>query len=197
MLAGGRSTRMGRDKGLCLLDGKPLASYGLDTLQQVCDEILISANEPGYEAFGFAVVKDKYSGIGPIAGIFTSLSASKTTHNIIISCDMPMLNKSLLKLLVDESPGYDAVVPFFNGLPEPLAAYYRRDVRDVFHESILEGRYKLQEALSRIKTKRIDVAGESRQLPKDMFLNLNTMSDLESLEGRLQKPPGGAEGSGQ
>lgn len=189
MLAGGRSCRMGRDKGLCQLGGKPMVSYGLELLRQVCGHVLVSANDPEYERFGYPVVRDDVKGIGPIGGLSSSLAVSKTDHNIVISCDMPMLRMELLELLIRESPGYDAVVPLFQGYPEPLAAYYRRSARMVFRRSLESGSFKLQDALSRMRTNLVDMS-RYPMMSGDMFLNLNTPGDLGSLEQAMKTHTG-------
>ncbi len=190
LLAGGNSCRMGQDKGFCLLDGKPMVTYGLGLLRQLCGQVLISANAADYEQFGHPVVRDEFAGIGPIGGLYSALSNTSTEHNFVISCDMPMLRKELFELLLHQSPGHDAVVPVFNGHPEPLAAYYRKDAGETFLKSIRMGAFKLQDALAGMRTRMLDMSHYPGMMPEEMFVNLNTVKELESLEKIISKSGG-------
>ncbi|HPG34509.1 MAG TPA: molybdenum cofactor guanylyltransferase, partial [Lentimicrobium sp.] len=68
VLAGGKSTRMGTDKGLMIFQGKPLVMYSIDLLSMFCGRILISSNNPEYAKFGYEIIADELPGAGPMAG---------------------------------------------------------------------------------------------------------------------------------
>ncbi len=181
ILAGGASSRMGKDKGLCEFKGKSLVTYAIEALLPICDTILISSNNTeDYQKFGFDVVGDEYKGIGPIGGIFSSLSQSTTKHNIVISCDTPFLNSQLLEYVLKNVEGYDIVVPEHgNSYLEPLAGYYSNSVISVLEDSIKAKDFKLMNLFNRVKFKSIKVdsiTGYSNNL----FKNLNTPRDLLS-----------------
>jgi molybdopterin-guanine dinucleotide biosynthesis protein A len=90
---------MGRDKGLCLLNGKSLVGYAIDVLKEVCHPVLISANTIDYKSFGYPVIRDKVSGIGPLGGIYSSLLKSSNELNFILSCDMPLISTDLVRYI--------------------------------------------------------------------------------------------------
>lgn len=179
VLAGGASSRMGKDKGLCEFRGKALITYAIDALLPLCDTILISSNRvKDYQGFGYQVVVDEHKDIGPIGGIYSSLRKSTTKHNLVISCDTPFLNTQLLEFVLENSDNYDVVVPEHgNSFIEPLAAYYSSGIINCLEDSIKRRDYKLMNSFSEVKYKSVKVdaiPGFSNKL----FKNLNTPDDL-------------------
>ena len=69
ILSGGKSLRMGQDKGLMSLDGKFMIEHVIDHIKPLCKQILISANQEEYHKFGYPVVRDEIKDIGPAGGI--------------------------------------------------------------------------------------------------------------------------------
>ena len=181
ILAGGVSSRMGKDKGLCEFKGKSLVSYAIEALFPICDTILISSNNTeDYQKFGLDVVVDEHKNIGPIGGIYSSLSRSATKHNLVISCDTPFINTQLLEYVLENVDGYDIVVPEHgNSYIEPLAGYYSTSVISVLEDSIKAIDFKLMNLFSKVKYKSIKVDTISGYSAK-LFKNLNTPSDLLS-----------------
>ena len=145
ILAGGASSRMGKDKGLCEFKGKSLVLYAIEALVPICGTILISSNNTeDYQKFGFDVVVDKHKNIGPIGGIYSSLSRSSTQHNLVISCDTPFINIQLLEYVLANSSDHDIVVPEHgNSYIEPLAGYYSTSIISVLEYAIKVKDFKL------------------------------------------------------
>lgn len=181
ILAGGASSRMGKDKGLCEFKGKSLVSYAIEALLPICDTILISSNNTeNYQKFGFDVVLDQYKNIGPIGGIFSSLNRSTTYHNLVVSCDTPFINTQLMEYVLSNSNGYDIVVPEHgDSYVEPLAAYYSSSIISILQESINQKDYKIMNLFSKVRFRSIKVDTISGYSTK-LFKNLNTPSDLFS-----------------
>ena len=102
ILSGGKSSRLGKENGVCLLQGKPLIEYSFDLLKNFCDSIIISSSSNDYEYLGCQIVKDEIQGIGPAGGIFSCLRASGNDENFIMSCDMPMLTDDLIRFLLSQ-----------------------------------------------------------------------------------------------
>ncbi|HHH55010.1 MAG TPA: molybdenum cofactor guanylyltransferase, partial [Bacteroidetes bacterium] len=128
ILCGGKSCRFGEDKGLCTLAGKPMIEYPLSALNSICDEILISSNDPRYDNMGYKVIKDNIKNIGPIGGIFSALQQSKTEDNLIVSCDMPFVNEKLLNYILDNKNDHLVAAAFEGQYVEPLCSYYNKKV---------------------------------------------------------------------
>lgn len=93
ILAGGKSSRMGKDKGLCDFKGKALVSYAIETLRPLCGNLMISANyfPEKYAEFDLPVIADEVKNIGPMGGILSCLKQSHTQHNLVLSCDTPFV----------------------------------------------------------------------------------------------------------
>ena len=85
ILAGGKSSRMGRDKGLVPLKGRPMISYLIDTIVGLDLPVSIISNESGYESFGYPVFPDLVKDKGPLGGILSAFSNTETDHCLILS----------------------------------------------------------------------------------------------------------------
>ena len=179
VLAGGASSRMGKDKGLCDFKGKPLVSYAIDILQPLCDNIIISSNNINdYQRFGLPVYEDIYKNIGPIGGIYTCLKKSSTIANLVVSCDTPFLISSVLKFVLENSDNYDVVAPKHGkSFYEPLAAYYSKSIVNLIEESINAKDYKLINFFDKIRFLGLNVGG-IEGYTDSIFKNLNSPEDL-------------------
>jgi molybdenum cofactor guanylyltransferase len=123
ILAGGKSERMGKDKGLMDWKGKQLVQYSIEALRPFCDHMIISTNNDEYARFGIPLVKDEYPNIGPMGGLHAGLKASKTEHNLFMSCDMPLVDEEVISLLLESVKNHQAVVPVVDGRLIPVCAY--------------------------------------------------------------------------
>lgn len=179
ILAGGASSRMGRDKGLCVFKGKPLINYAFEVLTPLCNEILISSNNLAeYKKFGYQVVGDEYKNIGPMGGIYSGLLKSTSKKNLIISCDTPFLSTQLLEYILKNSDNFDIVVPEHgDSFIETLAAYYSSDIISSLRNFIQTKDYKLLNFFKEVRFKRVKV-DDLPYYTKDIFRNLNTPADL-------------------
>lgn len=187
VLSGGLSRRMGKEKGLCLLNDKPLVEYAIDILQKECSSVMIGSNNVLYRKFGFPVIEDEIKGIGPIGGIYSCLNSSHTDDNFILSCDMPMVHEDLLRHILAQREHYDVVVPLYDGNPEPLCAFYRKDITPVLRSQISAGDYKIQELLKKLKTKYLDIGPHLNFYHNHLFANINAEADLVWMEDELKK----------
>jgi len=140
ILAGGKSSRMGLDKGLIRVGDRPLVEWIILKLSGICQHLLISTNNPEYNSFGVKTVADIYSGRGPIGGIYSGLEESRTCGNFIISVDTPFVSREMIHTLIREAEGYDICVPWYKGNHyEPLVAYYKRDCRITMRQMLEQG----------------------------------------------------------
>lgn len=187
ILSGGKSSRIGQEKGASILNGKPLIEYPVSVLSQICEHIIISANTGDYDYLGNPVITDEVTGVGPIGGIYSCLKASNTDDNIILSCDMPLIPSILLQYIFSEKVGYDAVVPIFNKFPEPLCAYYNKSIVNELAKSIQDQNYKLQEFFKRINVKFLKIDSSLHFYNDNLFTNINSQEDLIKVESLLSE----------
>jgi molybdenum cofactor guanylyltransferase len=182
ILAGGKSSRMGQDKGILHIHGKPMVMHIIEAAREVSDNIIIVANNDNYNDFGYPVYRDHFPGCGPLGGIYTGLTRSATARNLFLSCDIPFVNGRLLKFLQNRSEyRQDALVPLHNDVKEPLCAIYHKRVLKTVLKQILKEDYKLQNLLEKLNVKYADPA--SVLLPETLFSNINTPEQLNHLRG--------------
>jgi molybdopterin-guanine dinucleotide biosynthesis protein A len=132
VLVGGKSTRLGRNKITENIGGKILLERVLDTLSLFKGEIILvtSANSSLPELGKYPqvkIVKDIYPNRGSLGGIYSGMFFSKAFYNLVLACDMPFLNYSLLQYMTEIAQGYD-LAAFRDGTHfEPLHAVYTKD----------------------------------------------------------------------
>jgi molybdopterin-guanine dinucleotide biosynthesis protein A len=183
ILAGGKSSRMGAEKGLQELCGKPLINYAISVLSEMCSAIFISSSSRAYESFGYEVIADEFPGIGPMGGIYSALKQSKTEKNLVLSCDLPFVSKELFAFILDKSSGYQVAVPWQgNQHYEPLCGFYSLSVLNQIYTFIHNGNYKLPDLFMGIRINKLSINSELPFYHKDMFLNINSKHDLEIAE---------------
>jgi molybdopterin-guanine dinucleotide biosynthesis protein A len=181
VLSGGKSERMGKDKGLMVFGEEPLVKRNLRFLEGLCDEVLISANDAAYEAFGYTVIQDRYKGIGPIAGIYEALRQAKHEWVLMLSCDLVFPEGDLLAALIDAmKEGFDLVAYKKGERAEPLFACYSKALLPMVEARIERGEYKLQHLIRETKAGFLnipligDAAGKEQEAE---IINVNTRED--------------------
>ncbi len=147
VLAGGKSSRMGRDKALLELAGRPLAWHAVTKLQRVCADVQILSGNPELEEFA-PLVRDMHEGCGPIGGLETALGHSWHEWNLFLPVDMPFLPSAFLDnwvrtVVARESKGARIAMFTVEGVPQPLFCLLHRDVTLFVHEAVQRGEYKV------------------------------------------------------
>jgi molybdopterin-guanine dinucleotide biosynthesis protein A len=131
VLAGGKSVRMGSDKGRLTIDGTSLLDRALRTIDGLVDDVVISVRDVSTreregDAGRVRVVRDDVPERGPLGGLLTSLRRVHHPRALVVAVDMPLLTKNLLAYLIDTSWGWDITVPRWRDRVEPLAGVYDR-----------------------------------------------------------------------
>jgi molybdopterin-guanine dinucleotide biosynthesis protein A len=163
VLAGGRSSRMGRDKALLQVGGRSLVERALDKLRSIGVAAPRIAGARTDLSSHAPVVSDLHPGCGPLSGIEAALSSTSQPLNLFLPVDMPLLPPQFLSwmLLRAEITGALATVPRINGQPQPLCAVYHRDLLRPITASLIAGNYKVMSVVS--------VAGQSQSQTVDLF----------------------------
>ena len=182
----GQSTRMGRDKALLMLNGQTFVGRLAGELS-FCDEVFISTTlEYDYSEFGLKVVTDENHGIGPIEGIKQSLRHARSDYVFICAVDMPFVRREMVQYLAEFiSSDYDAIVFRDGDRIHPLCGIYSRTVLPVAQEMISEGRYRLMDLLSRVRTKYADI--DTGRFGSKSLLNINTPEDYLDVCRKIDK----------
>lgn len=177
VLAGGLSSRMGRDKSRMEWQGQSLLERAVDLLTPLCAELLISANTGEERLYGQRVIADKLPSRGPLSGIHASLTESRTQMNILIPCDMPLLTPGLISHLMENALPGRVSLPYLQGESMPLPAVLPRGLAPLLEENIQKGEYKLMKSIYQadpvlISCDRFDVRE---------FRNINRPEDFDRL----------------
>lgn len=188
VLAGGRSTRMGRDKALLPFLGRPLIQRVLDRLAGLADEELVAANTAEAYAFlGRPLVPDLEPGCGPLGGLASSLAAARSSLLAAVGCDMPFADRELLAferdLLVQEA--VDVVIPQGAQGLEPLHAVYRKEsCLPVVRAALQAGERRMIAWLPQVRVRTLTLEEIARFSPDGLaFWNLNTPEEFVRAEG--------------
>ena len=181
VLAGGRSSRMGRDKALLMLGGEPLIQRGIRKLSAICPEVAIAGGAKDLARFG-RVIPDKSPGCGPLGGIVSALEQSSFEWNLFLSVDAPFVPVSALKSLLVMAAGFQGlgVMARVQGRMQPLCAVYSRRALGVLQQELAGGRWKVLSAIeSAGSVKVVDFEDAS------WFANLNTPEELAEAERQV------------
>jgi molybdopterin-guanine dinucleotide biosynthesis protein A len=188
VLAGGKSTRMGTDKaGLSLVPrGETLLATALEKARAVTPEVFIVGAPPLYSRYG-PTFPDIFPGCGPLGGIHTALSHTRTEFNLILAVDTPFLSAGLLAYLAKKALASRAVVtaPVVKAYPQPLCAIYSRDFLPIATSALKAANYKIVPLFPQDRTLLVEEAELARfAFTAEMFDNLNTPEDLERARRR-------------
>ena len=188
ILSGGRATRMnGMDKGLMLLQNKPLIQHVIARLKPQVDEVFINANREikQYEAFGLPILKDENEEfIGPLAGFSLGLQHAKHEYVLTVPCDSPLLQLDLVTRLFEgmSASRMDIAVASSDGNTHPVFCLMKKSVLPSLTEYLASGERKVstwQKSQQYVEVDFSDCA--------DAFVNLNAFEDLAALELKLNK----------
>jgi molybdopterin-guanine dinucleotide biosynthesis protein A len=151
VLAGGKSSRMGRDKALLPFRGVALAAYVAAMVSEAAGSAVLIGDPQKYGHLGYPVIPDRTAGAGPLGGMETALSYTAADWNLILACDMPAISAGFLRALLDaaEGCGGDALLPAGpSGRPEPLCAAYHRRAAPTLRRALDRGVRKITDALA-------------------------------------------------
>lgn len=201
-MAGGRSTRMGRDKALLEIDGEPLIARVVGRLAQITDDVLVVTNEPEKYAVAHErvrVVPDLGGpGKGPLGGIAAAISAAREEAVVVVATDMPFLSVPLLRYLAGLADEADVVVPIIEaGRPETLHAVYGRACLGPIERQLASGRYKITGFFPEMRVREVGVEELRRYDPElHSFMNANTPEEWTTVLEQERRAEGQGQASG-
>lgn len=194
VLAGGGSTRFGRDKALVEIDGAAMLLRMRSLVGAVSQQVTVIAPPPRYAALGVTSVSDRWEGQGPLAGIITALLTTKeigsgAVWNLIIGCDMPFLTQEWLSYFVERALASSAeVVSPMSALGlEPLCACWRTSAAPKLQNAFDGCVRKITEAMKILALEVVDEADWKRfDSAGRLFWNMNTAADFDEAKRILE-----------
>ncbi len=183
VLAGGLARRMNKqDKGLILYRNKPLVTYALKALSSVAEKVYINANRNlnEYNQFDYEVISDRTDSFdGPLAGILSAMSQALTEILLVIPCDSPLIKAAHLeKLLIEIDKEETEIAVAYDGQRiQPVFLALKTSLKNSLNNYLLEGNRKIDVWLQQHQLTQVDFSENA-----EIFLNINTMSELDALE---------------
>ena len=184
ILAGGLNTRMGgRNKAFLRLENRSYLERTIDALSDCTDKLLLVTREPDvYKKCNLEVVKDIFDVRSPLAGIHAGLVHMRAEYAFCTSCDSPLLQKEVVKILIDSiHPGVDVIVPASGTYYQPLCAVYSKRCVPFIEELLIRGEFKTDRLFEHVAVKKIPYECIQEVDPGlTSFFNVNFPEDLDT-----------------
>ena len=186
ILAGGKSSRLGRDKAWEDVGGQRIIDRVIGALQSSCHEVLIIGDRPERQN-ELSLPKciqyrsDELKGRGSIGGLYTGLKASDTLWSLVVACDMPFISRELIRFMLSiiSKNRCDAIVPVINGRYQPTHALYNSTCIPFIEKNILSGNFRMDSYFDEIYLEEISEDVINRIQGAELsFFNVNTEDDL-------------------
>ena len=194
ILAGGESSRMGRDKALLEIGGIALLVRTARLVEAIAGPPVVIGGADACRSVGLRSIADDFPGAGPLGGIATALRASNAAWNLVVACDLPYLTKEWLDFLVARAlaSSADAVLPMNTRGAEPLCAIYNKRAEPGVRGALERGTRKVTDGLASLRVETIEPAEwkafDSESL---LFKNMNSPEDYEEAKLRLRDESSG------
>jgi molybdopterin-guanine dinucleotide biosynthesis protein A len=178
--AGGKSSRMGRDKSFVRFQGRPMIEVVREKVEGLGSELILVTNKPDeYAHLGLPIVSDIYKEQGPLGGLHTALYHARHPYCLMVACDMPWLNRPLLQYMVSLRGTADIIVPRWDKFPEPLHAIYSKACLEPIEENLKAQRLKITGFYGRVQVHFVDRPVIENYDPDGRsFINVNTPDEL-------------------
>ena len=187
ILAGGQARRMGgQDKGLVMLNGKPMIEIIIDAFKPQTSSLLINANRnhDRYSKYGLDIVADELSGFcGPLAGMASALQTIDTDYLVTAPCDSPFIPHDLVQRLADalDNKSAEISVAHDGQRIQPVFCMLNKSVLQSLKNYLAAGDRKIDRWF-----KQHDFAIADFSDKPETFDNINTHEDIEKAVTKLK-----------
>lgn len=188
ILSGGLNSRIGLNKAFLEISGKKIIERTVILFKELFEEVVVVTKDPlTYADLDVRIATDVKDITGSLVGVYSGLLSSTSEYNVVVACDMPLINRDIVRYLVSKINGYDAVVPFCQGRLQPLHAVYSKKCIKPLEELINSGHMRITKLFEKVKTKRVEEE-ELKKFDPDFksFININTKEDLLNLQEILR-----------
>ena len=184
ILAGGKSSRLGKDKVFEVIGKETLIERAVRQLAELNELIVVTSERvaPLLDACRLRarIVKDVHIGQGPMGGLHAGLLAASNDYSLVVACDMPFLNYDLLCYMIGLRHGYDLIVPRVSGMPEPLHAVYSKSCLPAIERRLSEGRPMVYSLLEGVRVRFVEQEEVEKFDPRHLsFFNINSTADID------------------
>ncbi|GAB5493833.1 MAG: molybdenum cofactor guanylyltransferase [Phototrophicaceae bacterium] len=182
ILAGGKSSRMGRNKAFIKIGGQAILQRIINVTTDLGQsKTMLITNTPDlYTDYDLAMYSDIVPDSGSLGGIYTALFHSQTAYTVMIACDMPFVSADVLRIMLAQRQNFDAVVPTVKGYPQGLHAIYRHTCLDLIRENIEQNKLKVSKIFDDLQVNYLDESALADVNTNGLALmNVNTPDDLK------------------
>jgi molybdopterin-guanine dinucleotide biosynthesis protein A len=174
IFAGGKSSRMGRDKALLpFRDFSTLSEYQYQKLSKIFDKVYISSKSDKFD-FSVEIIEDCYEESSPLVALISIFKRLEIDEIFVLSVDAPFVDMDIIeKLYRDATPLKDVIVASSPNGIEPLCAIYRRGILSKAQELLESKNHRLQTLLNSIETQIVKFKDETP------FTNINRPEDYD------------------
>lgn len=178
VLAGGHSTRFGSNKALAIWNEQTLLERSVELIRPYCRDVLISGDYPAYETLQCKKIPDLLPDLGPLGGIYTAFKHTDTPYLLFLTCDMPLMNRSLIERLITDDPLKEVTLwQEIEGTLQLFPSLFSRNILQWIEGKIRRKELSIRSILSEVSFRLIPV----RQKDEKAFLNVNHAEDLNEL----------------
>ncbi len=167
LFAGGKSSRMGKDKALLPFGAySSLSEFQYKKLQTLFTEVYISAKEDKFD-FSVSLILDRYPQSSPLVGIISIFESLQADEIFILSVDAPFVDSTIIHTLIEQKGTADAIIARSPNGVEPLCGIYCRSILPLAQKHLKENNHRLTQLLQEANTTFVDFKEGS------LFMNLN------------------------
>ena len=186
VLAGGKSVRMGFDKGSVNLFGKEQRYYMADLLKNYCNDVFISCREGQQQAVDslYASIADTFTGLGPFGAILSAFRENPDKALLVVACDLPLLDVETIQHLITNRNVSSIATAYesgFDGLPEPLITIWEPKSYPVLLAFLAQGYSCPRKVLINSEITLLKAPDPNT------LTNVNTPEDMEKIKRELHQ----------
>ena len=180
ILAGGKSSRFGKNKALVEVGGVRLIERVIKVMGSVFKQVIIITNTPDeYAYLKLPMIEDLIKGLGPLGGLYTGLESISNETGFFVACDMPFLSEPLIRHIVEFRNEFDVILPKIDWKIEALHGLYNKRCLPAIRELIDSQQYQVIRFFPKMRVKYLDEA-EIRKYDPELktFFNINEPREL-------------------
>lgn len=179
IIIGGKSSRMGMDKAGLVLGADTFLNRIIKAVTPLQSPVKLVSSLLQHQNMGYPIIPDLKKEKGPVAAISSALSETDTPLNLILSCDVPLLQYNTLEwLLKQHNSNYEATIICSNGKKMPLVGIYNKSCFAVFNDHLIKNQLKLMRVLEDLNVNYIEIP----EMWKHQILNINTPEQLKAIQ---------------
>lgn len=184
ILAGGKSSRMGVNKSFLKLSNQTIIERIVELMKSIFTDVIVITNTPDeYRFLNLPLYEDIYKWKGPLAGIHSALTHSKTEKIFVLSCDVPLMTKEMIEYIVEYKTDKPVVYCEAGGYHQPLVAIYSKIILGEIEKIISNNETNDKSFHKFLKSVNSEIIyPEKLSFYKDeLFFNLNNPEDYEKI----------------